>query len=103
MKPIALLLIALLCNCWQYVSAHENCHGKCTGKANCTACSNCSKCKYCNSGGTCGVCAGTTKEKKATPKPKEPESSQCKATTKKGTRCSRNARSGGYCWQHGGK
>ena len=27
---------------------------------------------------------------------------QCRATTKKGTRCSRSARSGGYCWQHGG-
>jgi hypothetical protein len=27
---------------------------------------------------------------------------QCTATTKKGTRCSRNARSGGRCWQHGG-
>ncbi|WP_460569421.1 DUF5763 domain-containing protein [Flaviaesturariibacter terrae] len=27
---------------------------------------------------------------------------QCHATTKKGTRCSRAARRGGYCWQHGG-
>ncbi|TCJ13283.1 hypothetical protein EPD60_12885 [Flaviaesturariibacter flavus] len=27
---------------------------------------------------------------------------QCSATTKKGSRCSRSARSGGYCWQHGG-
>jgi hypothetical protein len=27
---------------------------------------------------------------------------QCNATTKKGSRCSRSARSGGYCWQHGG-
>ncbi|WP_419555721.1 DUF5763 domain-containing protein [Pollutibacter soli] len=26
--------------------------------------------------------------------------SQCRATTKKGTRCSRNAKSSGYCWQH---
>ncbi|WP_431311641.1 gas vesicle protein GvpO, halophile-type [Pedobacter albus] len=26
---------------------------------------------------------------------------QCKALTKKGTRCKRNASSGGYCWQHG--
>ena len=25
---------------------------------------------------------------------------QCKATTKKGTRCSRTAGSNGYCWQH---
>lgn len=29
-------------------------------------------------------------------------SSQCLAITKKGYRCSRKARSGGYCWQHGG-
>lgn len=29
-------------------------------------------------------------------------SGQCMTTTKKGTRCSRSARSGGYCWQHGG-
>jgi FtsZ-binding cell division protein ZapB len=27
---------------------------------------------------------------------------QCTATTKKGTRCKRSARSGGRCWQHGG-
>ena len=27
---------------------------------------------------------------------------QCNATTKKGTRCKRTARSKGYCWQHGG-
>ena len=29
-------------------------------------------------------------------------SGQCKATTKKGTKCSRTAKSNGYCWQHGG-
>ena len=34
---------------------------------------------------------------------KKPEASgQCKATTKKGSRCSRSAGSNGYCWQHGG-
>lgn len=27
---------------------------------------------------------------------------QCRATTKKKTRCSRTAKSNGYCWQHGG-
>ncbi len=27
---------------------------------------------------------------------------QCTATTQKGTRCSRQARSNGLCWQHGG-
>jgi len=26
---------------------------------------------------------------------------QCKALTKKGTRCKRSANSNGYCWQHG--
>lgn len=29
-------------------------------------------------------------------------SAQCQAITKKGTQCKRSARSGGYCWQHGG-
>lgn len=29
-------------------------------------------------------------------------SGQCQAITKKGYRCSRRARSNGYCWQHGG-
>ncbi len=27
---------------------------------------------------------------------------RCNAITKKGTQCSRTAKSGGYCWQHGG-
>ena len=46
---------------------------------------------------------------KSTPAPKKmaaPQESytsgQCEAITKKGTRCSRKARSNGYCWQHGG-
>jgi hypothetical protein len=29
-------------------------------------------------------------------------SGQCMAITKRGTQCKRAARSGGYCWQHGG-
>jgi hypothetical protein len=29
-------------------------------------------------------------------------SARCQAITKKGTQCKRSARSGGYCWQHGG-
>lgn len=33
---------------------------------------------------------------------KKQYSTQCSATTKKGTRCSRSARSNGLCWQHGG-
>lgn len=40
----------------------------------------------------------------SSPKQNKPSaySGQCRAITKKGTRCSRKARSGGYCWQHGG-
>ncbi len=36
--------------------------------------------------------------------PTTPSSSygRCGATTKKGTQCSRSAKSNGYCWQHGG-
>src|SRR5881398_2460321 len=30
------------------------------------------------------------------------DNGQCKAITKKGTRCSRKAGDNGYCWQHGG-
>lgn len=37
----------------------------------------------------------------ATPRT-ETYSAQCMATTRKGSRCSRSSRSGGYCWQHGG-
>lgn len=49
--------------------------------------------------------SSTTEEtatEKSESKPKYQSSSQCSATTKKGTRCSRTARSNGYCWQHGG-
>ncbi|MFV8328331.1 hypothetical protein [Flavobacterium sp. ZS1P14] len=36
----------------------------CTGSEYCSACKNCSGCKHCNqNGGTCGVCAPTTKNK----------------------------------------
>ncbi|RYZ23081.1 MAG: hypothetical protein EOO16_06415 [Chitinophagaceae bacterium] len=35
-------------------------------------------------------------------RPMPASSGQCSATTKKGSQCSRAARSGGYCWQHGG-
>jgi hypothetical protein len=71
---------------------------KCTGSASCTACTNCSGCKYCNAGGTCGVCSSG----KPAPVKAKAQSTQCQAITKKGTQCSRAARSGGYCWQHGG-
>jgi hypothetical protein len=71
----------------------------CYGNTPCNACSNCSKCKYCSNGGTCGQCA--KKEQTYKSKTPEPVSTQCKAITKKGTRCKRAAGSGGYCWQHG--
>jgi len=46
----------------------------------------------------------TVKEKTITPKKQSTNvsSGQCRATTQKGSRCSRTARSNGYCWQHGG-
>ena len=80
---------------------------KCTGSTPCNACSNCSGCKYCSSGGTCGVCEKkptyskplSSSEKKTST---EYSSGQCQAVTKKGTQCSRKAKSNGYCWQHGG-
>ena len=87
-----------------YPDNNENAHknvtvATCYGKTPCNACSNCSQCKHCNSGGTCGKCAS----KKEIDQSKAPASvtTQCKAITKKGTRCKRNAGSGGYCWQHG--
>lgn len=51
--------------------------------------------------------SGTTATKQTTSSNRSTSSAssgggQCKARTKKGTRCSRAARSNGYCWQHGG-
>lgn len=72
---------------------------RCVGNTPCKACSNCSMCKWCASGGTCGACPKPSKTKKTTTTPTR--SAQCQATTKKGTQCSRNAKSGTkYCWQH---
>ena len=69
----------------------------CYGYTPCKACSDCSLCRHCNNGGTCGKC----KDGKPAAKSKTPASSgQCQATTQKGTRCKRNAKSSGYCWQH---
>jgi hypothetical protein len=68
---------------------------RCTGLSPCRACSNCSSCNWCNSGGTCQTCVAT--KKTSTQKRK----SQCQATTRKGTLCSRTAKEGSkYCWQH---
>ncbi|SJZ90662.1 hypothetical protein SAMN04488132_1063 [Sediminibacterium ginsengisoli] len=78
--------------------------GKCTGSDPCRACSNCSACKHCKSGGSCGVCndRGKTKSPSSPSIPQKKNSSQCQATTKKGSRCSRAAATGSsYCWQHG--
>ena len=71
----------------------------CYGNTPCNACSNCSKCKYCKNGGTCGKCE--KKEQTYKSKAPEPVATQCKAITKKGSRCKRAAGSNGYCWQHG--
>ena len=78
---------------------------KCVGANPCRACSNCSSCGWCKAGGTCGVCLKKSNDTLKTSRPsttKPVYSGQCKAITKKGTRCSRSARSNGYCWQHGG-
>jgi len=58
-----------------------------------------------NSNSTSSPKTSTTEEnvvEKTVTKPKPQSSSQCSATTKKGTRCSRSSRSNGLCWQHGG-
>src|SRR5258706_3344369 len=83
---------------------------RCTGSSNCTACSNCSACKYCIEGRACSVCAYRKRSNQvykgaapqSAPTRKAVNAGQCQAITKRGTRCSRSARSGGYCWQHGG-
>ncbi|WP_225975318.1 DUF5763 domain-containing protein [Panacibacter ginsenosidivorans] len=72
---------------------------KCTGSKYCKACSNCSSCKYCVDGRTCGVCEKGKKQSVKSTKPVA--TGQCKAITKKGTRCTRKAGRNGYCWQHG--
>jgi Family of unknown function (DUF5763) len=76
----------------------------CYGYSPCNACTSCNYCKRCTAGGTCGTCTDLKRTKPKTPKSytSPAKSSQCRAITKKGTRCSRKARSGGYCWQHGG-
>ena len=86
--------------------AETRVYARCYGNTPCLACTTCSGCKHCNAGGTCGICA---KPKKATgteparkPAPDTPASTgQCKGITKKGTRCSRAGKYGGYCFQHG--
>lgn len=77
----------------------------CTGSKTCYACKNCKYCGHCRGGGgTCGVCSSSVPPVKTTVKPKDVNinsvSSQCKGTTKKGARCKRMVKGGGYCWQH---
>ena len=83
-----------------YLNANHH-SSTCTGSSNCRACTSCNYCKYCNSGGTCSVCAPPPSTKKKSITPSQPSKDyQCKAITKKGTRCSRSATNNGYCWQH---
>lgn len=81
----------------------------CYGDNPCKACSNCSACKRCGAGGTCGVCASTTKTVRtintfagsSTSKTKTANYlGQCKALTKKRSRCKRSGNGSGFCWQH---
>jgi len=83
----------------------------CYGYKNCTACSSCNYCGHCNSGGSCGVCCSASTQpakpkagKKSTVKSSgftSSASSQCQGITKKGARCKRMVKGGGYCYQHG--
>lgn len=79
----------------------------CYGYDPCAACSNCSACKHCGAGGSCGVCAPKTSRAmntfSAINRPKSKTSNytgQCKALTKKRSRCKRSGNGTGYCWQH---
>jgi len=95
----------------------EKVYATCYGYSPCNACTSCNYCKHCKTGGgTCGVCKDLksnkskaeynpvyTKPNTAQSNPSSTAvSTQCRAITKKGTRCSRSSRSKGYCWQHGG-
>ena len=77
-------------------------YATCYGNTPCKACTSCNYCKHCTAGGTCGICTDLKKSKPKSYKAPATTSGRCKATTKKGTQCSRSSRSGGYCWQHGG-
>ncbi|WP_394346184.1 DUF5763 domain-containing protein [Pedobacter duraquae] len=75
----------------------------CYGDSPCKACSNCSSCKYCNAGGSCGICSANSNQARARAISSTKTTNyvgQCKATTKKGSRCKRNGNGSGYCWQH---
>ncbi|WP_432803729.1 SH3 domain-containing protein [Chitinophaga horti] len=57
MKSILLLVSWIFLFKVDGARAVDECCGKCTGSAYCTACRNCSRCAHCNSGGSCGVCS----------------------------------------------
>lgn len=54
------------------------------------------------SSGAKGSTSDVNSVEKSESKPKSQTSSQCSATTQKGSRCLRSSRSNGLCWQHGG-
>lgn len=102
-RLLLLLLIVLILLLWrrpekQVIIYQGTGVSKCYGHDPCGACTSCNYCAHCNAGGACGVCTA----RKPDTVQKRQVKSQCTAITKKGTRCSRSARSGGYCWQHGG-
>ncbi|MCR6720053.1 MAG: hypothetical protein NVV59_07065 [Chitinophagaceae bacterium] len=103
MKHLYTLLVCALVVITYTSSAHNNRRtdlepATCYGYSPCNACTNCSACKHCNAGGSCGIC------KKSNDAPRVPSQSsgqkQCKAITQKKTQCTRNVKSGSYCWQH---
>ncbi|WP_394331824.1 DUF5763 domain-containing protein [Pedobacter steynii] len=113
MKNLSLLVLLFSTLSFNNVSAFKDAAkvdphvATCTGSRSCYACSSCRYCKHCNAGGTCGVCtSGTSTARKNVPasgptvKSSNSSSSQCQGTTKKGARCKRIVRGGGYCWQH---
>lgn len=76
----------------------------CYGSINCRACKTCNYCAHCNAGGSCGVCSSGTSQQilrtRLVKTKSSTASSQCQGITKKGNRCKRMVRGGGYCWQH---
>lgn len=50
----------------------------------------------------CGYCYGKSAVNSSSSSSSPGYAGECRAITKKGTRCKRAARSNGYCWQHGG-
>lgn len=59
-KSFSLLLSLCFLLFVGYTSATESddCCGRCTGSAYCTACKTCERCAHCSAGGSCGVCSG---------------------------------------------